>query len=106
MRNRENEAVQANRLPLSALRSLAEGPAGGTSPHVLRRLHGLAIDLDYRQGETVNFDQARREWDLAVDLKAAELVRNGIPPAQAMEKAVRLVQAERSLGRSHGFHRR
>lgn len=34
-----------------------------------------------------DFDQAMREWDAAVKAKAAELVRQGVPPYDAIDKA-------------------
>ena len=38
---------------------------------------------------------AIREWDLAVEIEAARLIEDGLPPFDAMELAVKTISAER-----------
>jgi len=42
------------------------------------------------------FEEAKREWESEVDTEAARLVKQGIPPFDALEQARRNVSMRRS----------
>jgi hypothetical protein len=43
----------------------------------------------------IDFQSAKRQWDLEVEREAVELIECGVPPYDAMERARNIVSARR-----------